>query len=235
MTKLGIVAALKSEARTLADRPILAGATIQLKDNTLLKVSGLGAKRASTAAESLLAEGATALLSWGSAGGLDASLLPGHLILPRKIISSDQSVFPVDAGWHERLCRLLWDQIEFHPDPLTESTAILNTPAEKRELFKQSDAAAVDMESAAVAEVASTTNVPLVVVRAIVDPFDMKMPSVVQTIDEYGRVRPLSLLGRLARNPAELFLLIRLGLYFRAARNSLTTVARLARDSRFAL
>ena len=235
MTTLGIVAALKLEARTLAPEPVVTGVTNQLQGNILLKVSGIGAKRARLAAESLLAEGATALLSWGSAGGLAENLLPGNLILPKHIISADQSVFPVDAGWHERLCHLLWGQIDFHPDPLAESTAILNTPAEKRELFKQSGAAAVDMESAAVAEVASTTNLPLIAVRAIVDPFDMKMPSVVQTIDEYGRVRPLPLLGRLARNPAELFLLLRLGRYFRAARTSLTTVARLARNSRFAL
>jgi adenosylhomocysteine nucleosidase len=214
---------------------VVTGATNQLQGKILLKVSGIGAKRARLAAESLLAEGATALLSWGSAGGLAEDLLPGNLILPKNIISSDQSVFPVDAGWHERLCHLLWGQIELHPDPLAESTAILNTPAEKRKLFKQSGAAAVDMESAAVAEVASTTNLPLIAVRAIVDPFDMKMPRVVQTIDAYGRVRPLPLLGRLARNPAELFLLIRLGRYFRAARTSLALVARLARDSRFAL
>ncbi len=235
MTTLGIVAALKAEARTLAPEPVVTGATNQLQGNILLKVAGIGAKRARLAADSLLAEGATALLSWGSAGGLAEDLIPGNLILPKDIISSDQSVFPVDAGWHERLCHLLWGQIEFHPDPLAESIAILNTPAEKRELFKQSGAAAVDMESAAVAEVATTANLPLIAVRAIVDPFDMKIPSVVQTIDAYGRVRPLPLLGRLARNPAELFVLIRLGRYFRAARTSLATVARLARDSRFAL
>ena len=235
MTKLGIVAALKSEARTLADRPILAGATIQLKDNTLLKVSGLGAKRARTAAESLLAEGATALLSWGSAGGLAANVLPGNLILPRNIISSDQSVFPVDRSWHERLCHLLQAQIEFHTQALAESIVILNTPAEKRELFSQSGAIAVDMESAAVAEVASKANIPFIAVRAVIDPLDMRMPTIVQAIDDYGRVRLLTLLGRLARNPAEFFLLIRFSRYFRAARTSLMTVARLAGSSRFAL
>ena len=212
-----------------------AGGLVQLPGGTLLKVAGIGAEQALAAAELLIAEGATALLSWGSAGGLAASLLPGNLILPKNIISSEQSVFPVDLDWHERLCRLLQGQIEFHTQPLAESTAILSTPAEKRELFKQSGAIAVDMESAAVAEVASTANLPYIVVRAIVDPFNVRMPSVAHTIDEYGRVPPLPLLGSLVRNPAELFLLIRFSRHFRAARTSLVTVARLAGDSRFAL
>ena len=235
MRNLGIVAALKPEARTLATGPLVIGATNQLQSNILLKVSGIGAKRAAAAAESLLAEGATALLSWGSAGGLAANVLPGNLILPRNIISSDQSVFSVDKSWHERLCYLLQAQIEFHTQALAESIVILNTPAEKRELLKQSGAIAVDMESAAVAGAASKANIPFIAVRAVIDPFDMRMPTIVQAIDDYGRVRLLKLLGRLARNPAELFLLIRFSRYFRAARTSLMTVARLAGNSRFAL
>ena len=236
LTSLGIVAALNSEARTLANRPLRTRTVIQLKENTLLKVSGLGAKRAHAAAESLLAKGATALLSWGSAGGLAASLLPGNLILPKTVISSDQSVFPVDADWHESLCRLLRGYEDFHTGPLAESPTVLTSPAEKRAFSEQYDAMAVDMESASVAQMASDARVPFIVVRAIADPLEMTLPlSGLEAIDRHGRLQPLKLLHGLIRNPAELFLLIRLARHFRDARRTLATVARLSGENLFGL
>ncbi len=70
---------------------------------------------------------------------------------------------------------------------------------------------------------------PFMAIRAIADPLDLKIPvSVLNAIDELGRLRLLHLLGSLARNPAELFCLGRLGRTFFAARKTLATVARLA-------
>lgn len=236
LTSLGIVAALNSEARTLVPRPLRTRTVIQLKENTLLKVSGLGAKRAHAAAESLLAKGATALLSWGSAGGLAANLVSGNLVLPKTIISSDQSVFPVDADWHERLCRLLKGYEDFHTGPLAESPTVLTSPAEKRAFSEQYDAMAVDMESASVARMASGARVPFMVVRAVADSLEMTLPaSGLAAIDGHGRLQPLKLLHGLVRNPAELFLLIRLTRHFRNARSTLATVARLSGDNLFGL
>ena len=56
------------EARSLANQPVTTGGVIQLPGGTLLKVAGIGAERAYAAAEMLIAEGAIALLSWGSGG-----------------------------------------------------------------------------------------------------------------------------------------------------------------------
>lgn len=236
MRNLGIAAALKSEARTLATGPLPVNTAIQFTSNTLLWVSGLGATRARAAAESLLAEGATALLSWGSAGGLAASLLPGNLILPKTIISSGRSVFAVEAEWHERLSRLLSGYQAFHTGPLAESPTVLANPTEKKAFGKQYGAMAVDMESAAVAQVAGNAQVPFMVIRAVVDPIEMILPvSALQAIDEHGRVRPLSLMSGLLRNPAELFLLLRLSQNFRKALFTLETVAHLAGDKLFGL
>jgi adenosylhomocysteine nucleosidase len=236
LTSLGIVAALRQEARTLANRQLPVSVTIKLRDNILLKVSGLGAKRARTAAQSLLTGGATALLSWGSAGGLAANLTSGTLIVPKTIIASDQSVYPVDAVWHERLCLCLRGYQDFHTGTLAESPTVLNSPTEKRVFCEQYDALAVDMESASVAQVARDAQVPFIAVRAVADPMEMTIPrSALDATDEHGRTQPLKVLYGLVRNPSELSPLIRLHRHFRNALRTLAAVERLAGASLFGL
>ena len=226
---LGIVAALQSEARSLTTVPIGADGLVRLDGTTLLKIPGIGAKRALAASELLIAEGATALLSWGSGGALHPKLSPGNLILPKSVIASQKDVFPTDADWHNRLVARLKNRLEIHSEPLAQSPSVLASPVEKLNFSNQNDAIAVDMESGSVAEMASRANLPFMAIRAIADTSDMAIPaSALNAIDEYGRLRPMRLLSSLARKPSDLVPLARLGRSFRAARTTLETVVRLA-------
>lgn len=226
---LGIVAALQSEARSLTMVPIGADGLVRLDGTTLLKVAGIGAKPALAASELLIAEGAAALLSWGSGGALHPKLSPGNLILPKSVISSQKDVFPTDADWHNRLVARLKNRLEIHSEPLAQSPSVLASPVEKSNFSNRNDAIAVDMESGSVAEMASRANLPFMAIRAIVDTADLAIPaSALNAIDEYGRLRPMRLLSSLARKPSDLVPLARLGRSFRAARTTLETVVRLA-------
>lgn len=218
----------------MTKRPIGAGELVQLPGGVLVQVSGAGAKCAGLAAKTLLGKGANALLSWGSAGGLISKLSPGSLILPKTIIGADQAVYYTDAAWHKRLCSRLAGYIDLHEEPLVESTAVLTCSTEKVTLFRQTGAIAVDMESAAVAAVAKEAEVPFMAVRAIADSVDMTIPqSALTLIDEFGRLNVSGLLKGLARQPFDLFTLVRLGRSFRAAKKTLATVARLAGSNLF--
>lgn len=229
MTLPGVVVALKAEVRCLVKIPFERGEFLHLPEGTLVKHSGIGHKNARLAAMSLIEKGATSLLSWGCAGGLNASLPPGCLILPKKILSYDQTCFPVDAPWHERICNRLKGYMDLKTGPLIQGQDVLSSLGEKTTLFKQCGALAVDMESAAVAQVALQAQIPFIAIRAISDPADINIPSTALTaIDELGGLRPLLLLKGLARHPDEIFPLIRLGRYFRAAIITLETVLRLA-------
>lgn len=229
MKILGIVAPLTSEARSLTSQPIRAGGLVQLPGVTLLKVAGIGAEKALAAAELLVAEGATALLSWGSGGGLQPNLSPGNLILPKTIIDLQERILRADEAWHNRLYQSLSSHLPIHTEPLAQSPTVLTTPVEKLDFFKQTAAIAVDMESGSVAEVASKANLPFMAIRAIVDTSDMTIPlSGLTAIDEYGGLRPMHLLGSLLRRPADLLLLNQLRRNFTAARTTLSTVAQLA-------
>jgi adenosylhomocysteine nucleosidase len=222
----GIIAALVAEARILAQGPILPGELMHLPEGAMMLLSGVGASRARLAARTLLEKGATSLVSWGAAGGLAPGLSPGSLILPKTVIAADQSAYYVDAAWHERLCGRLQGYVEIHKGPLAESTVVVASCAEKAILFRRTGAIAVDMESASIAAVAKEASLPFLVIRAITDLAEMAIPrSALQSIDDFGRVRPLKLIQCLVRNPIQLLALGRLGRNFRVAQATLATVA----------
>jgi adenosylhomocysteine nucleosidase len=228
LSTLGIVVAVTAEARSLVKQTIAIGELIWLPDGAMLTVSGMGPRRATMASRALLEKGAKALLSWGSAGGLSPELSPGSLILPRIVIASDQSLYHVNAAWHNSLCDRLKGHIDFHTDPITESTTVVCSPGEKAILFRETGAIGVDMESAAVATVAQEVEVPFMVVRAVADAMDTTIPkSPLNAFDEFGRLSFSKLIQGLAGHPKELFVLVRIGRNYRAAQKTLAAVARL--------
>jgi adenosylhomocysteine nucleosidase len=223
----GIIAAIAAEARILAKVPISAGELIYLPEGSMVSLSGRGANRARSAAQILLEKGATALVSWGFAGGLLPWVSTGSLILPESIIAPDQSVYHVDPVWHERLCSRLETYVGLYRGTIAESAVVLADCAEKTAFFHRTGALAVDMESASIALAAKEARVPFIVIRAILDGMEVVIPrSALNSIDEFGRVHPSRLLSCLVRRPAEFMTLVRLGRNFQAARATLTTVVR---------
>jgi len=221
----GIVAALLPEARILTKGPLAAGGFTALPEGSMLFVSGIGSNRGRLAAQALLKKGATALVSWGCAGGLLPGLSPGSLILPERILASDQSIYPADPSWQERMSSRLKGSIDPQEGMLAESTIVLTRSQEKAELLRRTGAIAVDMESASIARVAQEAGIPFIAVRAIIDGPEMDIPrSALDSIDEFGRIRALKLVSSLARNPIEFLPLLRMGRSFRAAETTLAEV-----------
>lgn len=202
MSRLGIVAALPGEARPLAGRRVDPGGVWRSDGGVDLRLSGIGPRRAAAAAERLLAGGATALASWGSAGALAADLTAGALLLPRTVVAADGEVLAVDAAWQRRLLDCLAPHLPVATGPLMEVLAVVATPADKESLRRRSGAVAVDMESVALARCARQAGVPFVVVRAVVDGAATALPGVaIVALDGLGRVRPLRLVAGLLREP----------------------------------
>jgi len=222
------VVALAAEARILARRPVKAGELIRLSEDVFIQISGVGPRRACLAAQTLLGKGVTALISWGIAGGLIFKHHPGSLVLPKAIIAADQSTYPVNSAWHERLCRQLRGHVGFHTEPVAESTSVLTSSEEKAALFRRTGAIAVDMESGAVAAVAHGAGVPYIAIRVIADPSNVAIPiSALTVVDEFGQLRILKLIRGLVKHPTEVLTLARLSQNFRAAQTTLATVAQL--------
>ena len=222
---VGVVCALASEARHL--RPT---------QGTRIALSGMGGAAATQSARSLAEGGVAALVSWGMAGGLDPAFEPGTIFLPSEVVGTCGSpVLPTDQAWREHLgYQLRLSQSHGHRPVqpvlggrlVTVATAV-GTEAEKALLFKETRAAAVDMESLAIAEVAQIRGLPFIAVRVIVDGAADSLPrAVTAAADREGHLQIGRLLGALARTPGELPALIRLGQRYRAANRSLAAVAR---------
>jgi adenosylhomocysteine nucleosidase len=97
----------------------------------------------------------------------------------------------------------------------------------KAQLFRTTGAVAVDMESAAVADIAEQNGLPFLAVRVVVDSASDVLPrAVTAAADNEGHLQIWRLIGALALAPNELPSLIRLGQRYRAANRSLASIAR---------
>ena len=223
----GIVCALSAEARHLGPRTG-AGARIEaLADGTLLSVSGIGAVAARRGAQALVEAGASALVSFGLAGGLDPSLPAGAICLPSEVIATSGIVMPTARLWRERIGAALAGQRTIAAGRLLSSERAVASVEDKAQLFRATGAVAVDMESAAVAQVASAHGLPFVAARVIVDSAADELPrAVAVAADGAGRLKLWRLIGALALAPADLPPLFRLARRYRAASRSLAALAR---------
>ena len=161
------------------------------------------------------------------AGGLDPALAAGTIFLPSEVISPDGVSVATARGWRERLGAALAPQHPLTQGRLVTTPKAVGSLAAKATLFREMGAAAVDMESMAVAEVAEARELPFIAVRVIVDSAADALPqAVTAAADSEGHLQIWRLMGALARTPADLAPLIRLARRYRAANRSLAAVAR---------
>lgn len=223
---LGIVAALPAEARSLVSVPAEVGVLHRVVPGVLLCVSGAGAEAAARGAHRLLAAGAQALLSWGSAGALAPDLRPGQLLVPERVRDADR-LFEVDVQWRRSLLESLGTVPEPIGGTVVQSAGVLSDAAAKRELGARANAQAVDMESGALAAAARAGGARFLVIRAVADPAAWTLPPVVAgALDSDGRVQAARVLMRTLLRPAQWWALLRLARAFAAARRTLATVNR---------
>lgn len=149
---------------------------------------------------------ATAVLSFGIAGGLAAGMETGALLLA-SAIWEEGVVVPVDAAWRMALAA----RIPARSGLLAASTTLLESPGAKAALHAQSGALAVDMESGAAARFALARGIPFAALRAMADgPGDALPHAASVGLHPNGSPAPLRVLAALLRRPRELPALLRL-------------------------
>ena len=225
MNGVGVVAALEAEARTLGPVVRRRDGLSSLGDGALLAVSGMGGERAAIAARRLVDAGAAALMSFGLAGGLDPTLTVGTVVLPSAVISRDGARFLTSADWREQLSHAIAKRRPVAAGILLTCAQPIGAVADKAAAFRETGAAAVDMESLGVAEVSAAHGLPFVAVRVIVDTAADVLPPAVLAASLGGQINIRHLIGGLAAAPLGLAALIRLAHRYRAATRSLTAVA----------
>jgi adenosylhomocysteine nucleosidase len=213
---VAIVAALESECVSLRRA---SAAPLQITP------SGPGGERAAAAAMRAVAAGARVLVSWGLAGGLEPTLAPGVVVIPRRVIAHDGATFDADPALHARAVALA-DELAVDAGDLLTVRTPLETPEAKRAARDRHRAVAVDMESAAIARVAAEARVPFVALRAVFDGVADSLPTGAgQWLDEHGR-RRLAPALRAVASPGQWGGLMTLIRRYRVASRSLDDLAR---------
>jgi adenosylhomocysteine nucleosidase len=195
-----------------------------LGEGSLLALSGIGRVAATAAAQALVDAGVSALMTFGMAGGLDPKLTPGSVVIPCELLGADGARYPACRAWREQVAATVSPMCEVTEGNLLTSAHAIQTPADKAAAYRNTGAVAVDMESAAVAEIAAKHNLPFIAVRVIVDTAADVLPRAVVAASRAGRVRFARLIGGLILAPRELGAMIRLAQRYRIAMRSLLTV-----------
>jgi adenosylhomocysteine nucleosidase len=201
---LGFVTGLTAEAsllRRVGGRVAIGGGTPD------------GALRA---AETLVRdESVSALVSFGLAGGLDPGLPAGTLLVPRMILEPHGATFPCDI----RLTEMFGGTTT---DAMVGGGHVAVTSEHKRALFASTGAAAIDLESVAVARVAAEHGLGFAALRAIADPAGRHLPpAALVALGPEGRIALIQILKSVLRRPGQIPDLIALGREAAAARRTL--------------
>lgn len=204
MRRIGVVTGLEFEAAVVRADARAAGVT----DRLLLR-AGLGHARARQAAEALIAEGVQALLSFGIAGGLAPSVGCGSIIVADTIKALQSPTLACSKAWAARLAETL--QPTMH-GALAHTDSILASATDKARMLTQTNALAADMESYGVGEAAVAAGLPFAALRVVADTAEEHLPEIaLHAVAADGSLKLFETLARVARSPAQIPALIRLG------------------------
>jgi hopanoid-associated phosphorylase len=220
---VGVVAALPVETKALCGNRGSVGSVIELGP-ILLICSGIGPERAARSAYTLVECGVAGLISWGTAGGLAPGLNPGDLLLPTIVRAVAGQEWRCDETWRIQIASRIGFDLPAQSGMQLSTDEAVSSPADKQRMHA-GNAMAVDMESAAIGEVANSSEIPFIVIRAICDPAHCAVPpTALAAIDAEGRFRPWSFARSLLTHPGDLAGLIRLRWGLRAAQATLAEV-----------
>ncbi len=215
MTRVGVISALQLEARPLYSYPALA-----------VRVCGVAAPEADDVVRTLAGRGCRLIVSWGTAGALSPQARAGDLIIPEHVIPENGGLLATDSGAREAFREKVKSRWPVTSGTLLESDRMLGTRADKGRLGRRWEAVAVDMESGRIGAACATLKIPFLVVRAVVDELDDRLPQALQNAtSSRGALRMAPLLAGLMAHPGELAALARLGRRYRRARRALEAAA----------
>lgn len=204
--KLGVVCGFKAEEETFHKIVRVEGLTF----NYVVRCSGSSAERAFNLSKQMVADGCTALLSFGVAGGLKADATPGTVIFSTHVVTLESEAFG-QAPEKTPTSLKLKSAGALKKGTICGVDKILFSPLEKADVFIKSNADIADMESHSVAKAATQAHIPFYALRAVSDGQADSLPQfVASAVSEEGTPRLGPVLLGLLKNPLVLPKLLRL-------------------------
>jgi adenosylhomocysteine nucleosidase len=159
------------------------------------------------ALEAAVASKASAIISFGVAGGLKPGLAPGSKLIARSIITEDGGRYHGDPVWSQRLSMLLGDATIVD---IAGIDAPVASHADKHALHLKTGAHAADMESHIAARIAAAHKLPFAAFRVVADPAHRQLPhAALIAIRPDGSLAFGAIMGSIVRDPFQLPQLMR--------------------------
>jgi hopanoid-associated phosphorylase len=192
------VTGLKTEARLVAGPRVYAIA------------GGGDAVGLTRALEAAVAKKASAILSFGVAGGLVPGLAPGSALIARAIISEDGTRYSSDPVWSKRLSGAL---VGAAIADIAGIDAPLAGHEEKHALHMKTGAHAADMESHIAARIAAAYKLPFAAYRVVADPAHRRLPhAALVALKPDGSLALGAIAESILRDPSQIPQLLRIAL-----------------------
>ena len=171
-----------------------------LKTPVLVALSGVGIKRARNCTNTLIQRfNPKILVSAGFAGALNPKLKVGDLVIPDRVIS-----LKLNRRIH-LASRLPYLACNYSNGGLLTENSFINTKEKKLDLFIESSADIVDMETWGIAETAQEKNVNLVSVKVVSDTTGGSLPRMEKIYDSDSKLDFYKSADYFKSNPLELF------------------------------
>jgi len=182
----------------------------------VLAVSGTGdALVLERALKAAVAKQASAIISFGVAGGLAPGLAAGSKLVARAIITEDGTRYYSDPAWSKRLADALGGATI---GDIAGVDAPVAGYAEKRALHSKTGAHAADTESHVAARIAAAYGLPFAAFRVVADPADRQLPhAALVAVKPDGSIALGAIAGSILRDPRQVPQLLRIALDARAA------------------
>ena len=173
--------------------------------------SGMGAEAAASAAQQLVQNGADALVSIGCCGGLNPEYNSGDVIIAHSAVINDGSnklLIASETQW-QTMCLNQYKSLQLPfkvcAGVIADTKKALEDKQQKQQLYAQSKADVVDMESAAVFTVGQQQQVPTLAIRSVLDTAtDTLSPVFTNSCDTFGNVKWATLVANLLKQPKAL-------------------------------
>lgn len=160
----------------------------------------------------------------GYCGGCDPSLAAGDLVAASAVADARTADrIECDSGLVARAHRMIAEhKLRGRSGSIVTIDELIPSPHEKAFIGTKYEAVALDMESVSVAAACRAAGVPLLIVRAVLDPLDHALPDFGDALDESGHTDGLALAGHLARHPYDALKLPHLEYFASQARNAIS-------------
>ncbi|HVZ60696.1 MAG TPA: hypothetical protein VG892_07920 [Terriglobales bacterium] len=197
--RIAIVAAMEREVRPLVkgwEQLSIRGLPAWKSGATVVVCGGIGSQPARLAAESVVAmHRPTRLISAGFAGSLEEDLNPPDVVFASRVLDAVSKLVFTCEGFHER------DAEPEHKQATLLTVSSIAEVLSKQEMARQFAAQIVDMEAAAVAEVAVRNGIRFHAIKAISEGLHFPLPPIQPFVSPTGGFRTGRFLLYIALRP----------------------------------